>query len=136
MKLIFWSVVVSSVLALNGCGGCGGDVVVVEPGTGGAGGQSGSTATTGSSSSGTGGYDECFPCARMLDDALFESSKVCPASVALYATLEACVCNGVCEPDCDNFCNGFFMTGLCTPCVEQACAAELATCLDDYYPPK
>jgi hypothetical protein len=137
MKLIFWSMVFSGAFALGGCSGCGGDVVVIEPGTGGAGGQSGSTASTGVSSSGTGGYAECFPCARMLDDAGFESSKLCPDSVPLHAELAACVCGGPC-PACDDadFCDGFFMSGLCSPCAEQVCADEMAACLDDYYPPK
>ena len=136
MKFIFWSMVVSGVFALLGCDGCGGDVVVVEPGTGGAGGQAGSTTSTGSSGSGTGGKEECFPCARMFDYSGFESSKVCPASVDRYAALEACVCNGACEPDCDTFCDGFVMLYPCDLCTEQSCAAELAACLDDYYPPE
>jgi hypothetical protein len=135
MKRICWSVLVGCAFALAGCEGCGGDVVV-EPGTGGAGGWSETSGTMESSGSGTGGSSECFPCARMLDDAGFESSKLCPEAVALHAALTSCVCGGPC-PACDDqdFCDGFFMSGLCSPCAEQVCASQMAACLADNYPP-
>ena len=92
-------------------------------------------ATDCNGSAGTGGDDQpapdptCSPCAAFLNGtATYE--EVCADGQLLLDAWSACICEGPCQIECFEHCQGFDPHLLCSDCVEQSCAAETQACRD------